>query len=369
MNEDHQPDDRPDEQRLRDLLRDSVDGLEPPDALPTIRRRLQEDAMTHPHSPGRRTTWLALAGAAAVAVVVAGVVLVTQDTDPTSSDPPPAATSAPSTPGTPEPTASPDGSPSTDDATPDSPATTRALPVYYVGDTPVGPRLYREFHRVTATDDDALLRALQEAVGTAPLDPDYRTPWPSGTQVDEAVAQSSEQAVAIDLSGVAPGSLRSRPAGMSRAEARMAVEQLIHTAQAVLQERAPVRFLLDGSITDQVLGVPTSEPLANGDAMSVQASVWITSPQDGDSVDGGTIRVVGRGAFFEATVSWQLLRGGAVVKEGFATATECCTLAPYEFTIGDVAPGDYVLRVYDADMSGGESGRAEAEDTKRVTVR
>ena len=49
-------------------------------------------------------------------------------------------------------------------------------------------------------------------------------------------------------------------------------------------------------------------------------------------------------------------------------AKECCTLSPYTFTIPDVQPGDYVVRVYDQDMSGGESGRPEAEDTKRLTV-
>ena len=56
-----------------------------------------------------------------------------------------------------------------------------------------------------------------------------------------------------------------------------------------------------------------------------------------------------------------------VVKDGFATAQECCTLSPYSFEV-TAKPGDYVLRVYDADMSGGE-GPGEHEDTKAVTVR
>ena len=46
---------------------------------------------------------------------------------------------------------------------------------------------------------------------------------------------------------------------------------------------------------------------------------------------------------------------------------ECCVLSPYDFTIKGVQPGDYLLRVFDEDMSGGE-GPGEVEDTKRITV-
>jgi hypothetical protein len=130
-----------------------------------------------------------------------------------------------------------------------------------------------------------------------------------------------------------------------------------------------VQLLLDGDRTDTVLGVPTSEPLANGDEMTTLATVWITSPQDGDRVAAGGVRVQGRGAFFEATVVWQLLSadGSTVVKRGSAMSQECCMLSPFDFTIEGVSPGTYLLRVYDEDMSGGE-GPGETEDTKRVYV-
>ena len=65
-------------------------------------------------------------------------------------------------------------------------------------------------------------------------------------------------------------------------------------------------------------------------------------------------------------MSWQLLQGGEVVQDGFTTAEEGMTLSPYSFEV-TAEPGDYVLRVYDADMSGGE-GNGEAEDTKQITV-
>ncbi len=360
----------PREQRVRDALHDTVDDLEPTGGLSQIRARLQEDAMPASR-PLSRNALLALGGAAAVAVVVTGVVLVTQDTGRPDSDAPPASSSS-LTPA-PTPTDSPSTEPSspspTDTSTPAPTATTRSLPVYYVGDTPNGPRLYREFHRVEVVAGDELARAVRQAVEAPPLDPDYRTPWPSGTKVNQVTSLSSEQVITIDLSGASAGSLHDRPAGMSKAEAGMAVEQLIYTAQAAVQDRAPVQLLLDGNRTDQVLGVPTSEPLANGDEMSTLATVWITSPQDGDTLPADAVRIQGRGSFFEATVAWQLLAadGTTVVKNGSSMSQECCILSPYDFTIRGVQPGDYVIRVYDEDMSGGE-GPGETEDTKRITV-
>ncbi len=160
--------------------------------------------------------------------------------------------------------------------------------------------------------------------------------------------------------------LTRRPPGVSAEEARLAVQQLVYTAQAVTQQRAPISFSSQGEPLDRLLGVDVSGSYREAPAADVQAPVWIISPQDGQRV-GRTFTVEGRGAFFEANVSWQLLRDGAVVDEGFATARECCTLSPYSFEV-QAAPGDYVLRVYDADMSGGE-GVGEQEDTKRVTVR
>jgi len=58
----------------------------------------------------------------------------------------------------------------------DSPAAGQLVPVYDLGETPAGTRLFREFRRepgVAGGMDDALA-----ALSAIPDDPDYRTLWP-----------------------------------------------------------------------------------------------------------------------------------------------------------------------------------------------
>jgi hypothetical protein len=354
----HTPDDELRE--LRGLLDDAVADVHPAPALSAIRNRTKVTPMN------RHRTWLT-AAAAAVAVSAATVttVVLTGDDGGRPDRAGPAATADP----TPDESADAGDDTATPDPAPSNPPSdAEAVPVYYVGETPAGPRLFREFHRLTVPDDAAgtAKAALVEALSSSALDPDYRTPW-AGLDIAVGLVTRAGDTVVVDLGSASyGGDLRERPLGMSKAEADMAVEQLVHTVQAVYQEPVPVQVLLQGDPIDTLLGVPVSEPLAAGDPMQVQAPVWIIEPQEGSTGNGFV--VTGRGAFFEANVAWELLEGDRVVDEGFATAEECCTLAPFSFRVDAPAPGDYTLRVYDADMSGGE-GNGEAEDTKRLTFR
>jgi hypothetical protein len=319
-----------------------------------------------PMNTKRPWIFAAIGAVAATAATLVAVTVIT-DEDPAETAGPASSPSASATPSTPS--TSPEASPTVDASEEpppsDEPVDMVSVPVYFVGDQPSGPRLFREFHRMPADDETSgqVAEALRAAMSGSALDPDYRSDWPSDANVIGVTidGDAPDDVVWIDLDGP----VHDRPGGISEGQAQIAVEQLIHTAQAVLQERRPVQFTIGGGRTDMVLGVPASEPLAEGDPMSVQASVWVIDPQDGDTV-GRTFQVEGRGAFFEANVSWQLLQDGKVVKDGFATAEEGMTLSPYAFEV-TAEPGDYVLRVYDADMSGGE-GFGEAEDTKRITV-
>jgi hypothetical protein len=307
--------------------------------------------------------WFLAAGAAVVATAatIAAFAVIGNDADTTSSDPRPG--------GSPSRATSPSTAESSSAAGPSesaTPATTEAVAVYYVGETGQGPRLYREFHRLPAAPvDDAVAQALNEAVARTPDDPDYRTLWPQGTKV--AHVEKSGDTLVVDLTGASM--LHDRPDPMSEQQARISVDQLVYTVQAGYQDQGPVRFLLDGQITDQLLGVPVSEPLARPDDLDALAQVWIISPAEGDTVES-PFKVKGVGSFFEANVMWELRQGDKVVassnKSGPVMAEECCTMSPYSFAVKAPA-GDYTLVVSDEDASGGE-GPAPFQDTKNITV-
>ena len=335
------PPSRAEEERLRALLHESVSDVEPDYALDRIHRR------TAASGRGRRP-WLWAAGAtviATAATIAAVTVLAGQPGTTTGRDPGFA-----------------DGS--------RGDGRQVVVPVYYVGDTGRGPRLFRELRRFTDPETDrpagstpgvgrAELAASQ-AVHGLPLDPDYRSDWPAGTY---AGVDASGKIITVNVIN-SPG-FQHRPVGMSPEEANLAVQQVVYTVQDALERRDPVRFELDGKSTDRVLGVPVAGTVTAADPAEVLAQVWITEPTEGALVQS-PFQVTGLANAFEANVQWELIREGEVAKRGFATAKQCCTMAPYSFTV-DAPPGNYTLVVHDTDPSGGE-GFPPWQDTKQVTV-
>ena len=180
---------------------------------------------------------------------------------------------------------------------PGAPAEGEVAAVYYVGVTPGGPRLYREFQK--APGDDAFERALY-LLQNKPLDPDYMPLWPEGSLAD-AVYDGEVIHVAI----TSP-EYRMIPAGVDEATAQAAVESVIYTLQGAAQERAPVQFRFDGNPVDQVYGVPTSEPLANGPILETLNHMSITEPAQA-STHSGEMAISGVGNSFEANIQWKLL--------------------------------------------------------------
>jgi hypothetical protein len=358
------------DEQLRRLLHDTVDDVQPAHALGTIR------AGTTGRSRARRGWLLGTGGAvvATAATVAAVAVLADPGTsrDPGEAGPGPTVAASPTTdvsatPSDAEPTPSANPETPTESAPPADELVT--VPVYYLGETSRGPRLFREFHRLDG-DGNALMAALTEAVSVGPQDPDYRTDWPAETVVVLAgVDEGDDGQIFVTLRNDTTD-LRVRPIDMTPEEAQSSVEQLIYTAQAAVQTRAPVQLLLErdgasGTRTDTLLGVPVSEPLAEGDAARTLAQVWIIDPGEGAGVSS-PFEVSGVAAAFEANVVWELRDGDTVVKEGFTTARECCTMSPYSFEV-TAPPGEYTLVVRDSDPSAGE-GPDPWQDTKRVTV-
>jgi hypothetical protein len=324
--------------QIRALLDDAVSEVQPRPGLDSIRARTAA-----PSQPPRRWAWAAGGAVVATAATVAVVAVLGTGPAGRSADPGFADRA-------PTPTGQSDGR----DANAEQP-----VPVYYLGATNLGQRLFREFHRAPV-GDHALDRAVEDAVTGAADDADYGTGWPSGTTLQRA--QLSDGVLSVDLSGP----VRDRPEGMSAATARLALQQLVYTAQGVVRDRTPVTFLVDGRPAATVLGVPSGRPVPNASSDEVLAQVWVTTPAEGASLTS-PFTVDGVAAAFEANVQWELRRGDTVVERGFTTAQECCTMSPYRFTV-TAQPGEYTLVVHDEDASG-EHPEGLWQDTKRVTVR
>ena len=244
-------------------------------------------------------------------------------------------------------------------APPTSSAAERALPVYYVVETAAGPRLAREFHRVAGDDagSDAIREMLAAPTG---IDPDYRTPWPPGTALRSPV-RAADGVITVDLTGVTPG------AQVGSAGAVAAVQQLVYTVQGALQSTDPVEILLDGQAGGELFGaVSIAEPVARADQYATRSLVQIDVPAHG-AVVGAPVEVRGEAAVFEATLLWDVLRDGEVLRSGVTSTAEGQRFAPFSFTL-DLPPGDYVVRIAEDDPSGGE-GRPVLTDDKAITVR
>ena len=171
----------------------------------------------------------------------------------------------------------------------------RVLPIYYVAATAAGPRLQREFHRVTTTDPASA--AVREMLQVAAVDPDYRTYWPAGTALRSPVTVGPD-AITVDLTTAATGA----PAGTMAPE--MSLQQLVFTVQGASGSNLPVRVLVGGAPGERVLGgVPVSAPVPRGDVYALRSLVQIDSPAYG-AVTPRDVVVTGEAAVFEATVHW-----------------------------------------------------------------
>ena len=350
--------------RLSELISDIADSVEPGEGLSAIRSRTRKET-----TMSNSRNWLyavggAIAGTAAVIVAIAAVSQLNDDDRST-----PAASSSPSAPdtGASDPTDSP-SQPTSDTPTTDPSGTPveSAVPVYYAGDGPRNTVLFREFQPGIGADPVA--QAASAAVAGPPSDPDYRTLWPAGTQ---ATASYDGDVITVDLTGPDVTALHDRPAGMSKRDAGLAIQQVIYSVQGAAQQRAGVQFLLDGQHTDQVLGQPASEPLTNAPLTETLSLMSITSPDEGQTVSG-TFEASGVNNAFEATFTWEIVQGDQVVLNDFGTAEGCCEvgkLFPWtaEIDVSGLTPGTYTLILKNDDPSDGEGGGPDV-DTKTIVI-
>jgi len=353
--------------RLSDLISEAADGVEPGEGLTAIRSRTRKETpMSARKSNGRN--WLYAVGGAVVgtAAVIVAITLVSQLNDDDSSTPvaSPTQSEQPTPSQDPSPADTPSDTPTTTESSPSGQPVESAVPVYFAGDGPRGTVLFREFQPGIGADPVA--QAAQAAVAGPARDPDYRSLWPAGTQ---ATASYDGDVITVDLTGA---DLHDRPAGMTKRDAGLAVQQVVYSVQGAAGARAGVQLLLDGERTDQVLGSPASEPLTNAKGSTVLSQMSITSPEEGQQVSG-SFDASGVNNAFEATFTWELRdSAGQVVAGDFGTADGCCEvdkLFPWAATVDltGVAPGTYTFVAMNDDPSGGE-GKGPDVDTRTVVV-
>lgn len=337
--------------RLRELLSDAVDDVEPQDRLVSIRNRTKVTPMSS------RRPWLLGAGGAVVATaaVITAVAFVGGNLG--GDDEP-----APATGGSSSPTAAQDPSGA---VTPDP--ETGALPVYYISESPQGPRLFREFRASSASDE--LLAALNEATAGTPLDPDYRSLWPEGEQVVESATVDGD----VIRVGLTSDEWADLPGEFSQQDAELAVQQIVYTAQGVTQGRKAVQFEVAGEPVDQVFGVSTAKPIGNKTFDETVNLMSVTTPVEGQEVSG-TFRSSGANNGFESNVQWEILKGDEVVADGFATAAGWGMepkLFPWktQIDVSNLEPGTYTFRAHNDDPTGGAEGGGPHEDTKTIIVK
>ncbi len=266
------------------------------------------------------------------------------------SDPAPGQSGSTTT--TAPPTASPTAVPSVSTDVPDEAEPASAVPVYYVGEAQSAPRLYREFHRLTVTDGDKAVAAVQEFLSGSPTDPDYSRAWAPGTEL-LSFARDGDVAT-VDLSAfVAVGA----------AYETAAVQALVHTVTAADPSVRAVRLLVDGA-------APTSghqdwsEPVARASPFDVLSQVWILAPTQGAATSSPLqVRVYGTG--FEGNTPLRVVRtsDGAEVATTFVT-TMMGGFREAETTIA-LPPGSYELRAY---TDNAENGELLLWDSKRFTI-
>ena len=232
---------------------------------------------------------------------------------------------------------------------------------YFTSETAQGFRLVREVHQVSKVEndlgDDKGFNSLVMLVDgqLPPFDGDHRTLWNNGTKVNSVSVVEGIATVDLTLGRISLG---------AESEQR-AIDQMVWTLIENDPTVTSVKFTIDGLVSESLAGhVDFSQVFTLAPSYEVLASVWIDLLDRSDV--SNPVSITGSACTFEANVAWELTKGGDVVSSGATTAaTACPDRSDWSIELGELAPGNYVLKVSDTSA---EDGSLIFEDTKAFTV-
>ena len=232
---------------------------------------------------------------------------------------------------------------------------------YFTSETAQGFRLVREVHQVSKVEndlgDDKGFNSLVMLVDgqLPPFDGDHRTLWNNGTKVNSVSVVEGIATIDLTLGRISLG---------AESEQR-AIDQMVWTLIENDPRVTSVKFTIDGLVSESLAGhVDFSQVFTLAPSYEVLASVWIDLLDRSDV--SNPVSITGSACTFEANVAWELTKGGDVVSSGATTAaTACPDRSDWSIDLGELAPGNYVLKVSDTSA---EDGSLIFEDTKAFTV-
>ena len=232
---------------------------------------------------------------------------------------------------------------------------------YFTSETAQGFRLVREVHQVSKIENDlgdekgfnSLVMLVDGQL--PPFDGDHRTLWNNGTKVNSVSVVEGIATVDLTLGRISLG---------AESEQR-AIDQMVWTLIENDPTVTSVKFTIDGLVSESLAGhVDFSQVFTLAPSYEVLASVWIDLLDRSDV--SNPVSITGSACTFEANVAWELTKGGDVVSSGATTAaTACPDRSDWSIDLGELAPGNYVLKVSDTSA---EDGSLIFEDTKAFTV-
>ena len=232
---------------------------------------------------------------------------------------------------------------------------------YFTSETAQGFRLVREVHQVSKVEndlgDDKGFNSLVMLVDgqLPPFDGDHRTLWNNGTKVNSVSVVEGIATVDLTLGRISLG---------AESEQR-AIDQMVWTLIENDPAVTSVKFTIDGIVSESLAGhVDFSQVFTLAPSYEVLANVWIDLLDRSDV--SNPVSITGSACTFEANVAWELTQGGDVVSSGATTAaTACPDRSDWSIDLGELAPGNYVLKVSDTSA---EDGSLIFEDTKAFPV-